>query len=256
MSIHPTVNGYEIKPYADLYGANLIGADLYGANLSGANLYGANLIGANLRGVNLRGADLRGANLRGADLRGANLSGANLYGANLIGANLYGVNLRGADLYGADLRGANLIGANLSGANLRGANLYGANLYGANLSGADLRGANLYGAKDLPPLEAARLSIVPETGSYVAWKKCGEVIVELLIPADAKRSNATGRKCRASHAVVVALHGDGPAVSNRDESIKYRAGETVTCRDWEPDRWIECAGGIHHFITRIEAENY
>ena len=47
------INGYEIKP-----GANLSGADLSGANLRGADLSGANLRGANLSGANLRGAVL------------------------------------------------------------------------------------------------------------------------------------------------------------------------------------------------------
>lgn len=58
-----TVNGYEIKPEADLRGANLSGADLRGANLHLADLSGANLCRANLHLVNLRGADLRGADL-------------------------------------------------------------------------------------------------------------------------------------------------------------------------------------------------
>ena len=34
------VNGYEIKPYADLYGAYLQGAYLEGADLEGANVKG------------------------------------------------------------------------------------------------------------------------------------------------------------------------------------------------------------------------
>ena len=40
------VNGYEIKPFANLWGANLEGANLWGANLKGANLKGAYLGGA------------------------------------------------------------------------------------------------------------------------------------------------------------------------------------------------------------------
>ena len=52
------VNNYEIKPFADLRGANL-----YRANLRLANLYGANLYGANLRLAYLYGANLYGANL-------------------------------------------------------------------------------------------------------------------------------------------------------------------------------------------------
>jgi len=45
------INGYEIKPGANLLGANLLGADLRGADLEGANLEGANLRGANLDGA-------------------------------------------------------------------------------------------------------------------------------------------------------------------------------------------------------------
>ena len=48
-------NGYEIRPGADLYEANL-----GGANLREADLRGANLINANLRGANLEGAYLLG----------------------------------------------------------------------------------------------------------------------------------------------------------------------------------------------------
>ena len=109
------VNGYEIKPYADLKGANLVGA-----NLSGADLVGANLEDADLVGANLEGAFLWGANLKGANLYNANLQGANLWGANLVGANLWGANLKGADLAGADLKGANLKDAILEGADVTG----------------------------------------------------------------------------------------------------------------------------------------
>jgi len=92
------VNGYEIKPFANLSRANLSRANLSRANLSWANLHGANLNGADLYE-----ADLHGANLHGADLHGANLHGANLNGADLNGADLRGADLYGADLYGADL---------------------------------------------------------------------------------------------------------------------------------------------------------
>jgi len=70
--------GYEIKPFANLSGANLCGANLRCADLHCAKLRCADLSGANLRGADLSGADLSGANLRGADLSGANLRGADL----------------------------------------------------------------------------------------------------------------------------------------------------------------------------------
>ncbi len=46
------INSHEIKPRADLTGADLTRADLTGANLTGADLYRANLTGANLTRAN------------------------------------------------------------------------------------------------------------------------------------------------------------------------------------------------------------
>jgi len=191
---------------------------------------------ANLRGANLRGADLRGANLRGADLRGANLRGANLYEANL---------------YEADLRGANL---------------YEANLYEANLYGADL-----YGAKNVPPIPMA----CPDEGAFIGWKKAYRAIgdgmeyalIKLMIYDDARRSSATGRKCRCDKAKVLGIWtitengelGDElqTAISQHDNDFVYRVGETVVPNEpFCEDRWNECASGIHFFINRQEALEY
>ena len=158
--------------------------------------------------------------------------------------------------------GANLRGANLRGANLRGANLYGADLYGADLRGANLYGANLRGAKnaDLP---RAQTLIVPD-GSIIGWKKClNGLIVKLRIPEEAKRSNATGRKCRAEFADVLEIidmtdkrRKPTEAVSVYDNSFIYRIGERVSPKNkWSDDRFEECAAGIHFYITQIEAEN-
>ena len=161
-----------------------------------------------------------------------------------------------ADLRGADLRGADLSGANLRGANLSDANLSGANLSGANLRGADLRDANLSGAEDIPEIAKAQTLITPE-GNIVGWKKCKDgIIVKMLIPSDAKRHNATGRKCRAEYADVLEVIGAEVGISRHDGKTEYRVGQRVTCDKWGEDRFEECAGGIHFFITRIEAENY
>ena len=256
---------------ADLSNANLSNADLFGAYLRGANLSNADLSNANLFGANLRGANLRDANLRGANLRDANLRGANLFGANLRGADLRGANLRGADLFGANLRGADLRGANLRGADLRGANLFGANLRGADLRGANLRNADLCRA-DLcgASIDQMMWNIYtvfyplqcPESGSYIGYKKASGLVVELEIPADARRSSATSRKCRASKAKVLSItdiNGNpagGQVKSNYDPNFVYAIGETVEVTDFDDNRWNECSTGIHHFITRAEAVIY
>ena len=223
----------DIRPGADLREANLSeanlsGADLIGADLIGANLFKAYLIGADLRGANLSGADLSGANLIGADLSGADLSGANLFKANLIGA---------------DLREANLIEA--------------------DLSGADLSGADLTDTKGLPIMKC------PEKGSYIGYKKANfwekdcriPVIITLEILETAKRSSAITNKCRCSEAKVLSIESvDGSkkyknAVSFYDNDFVYEVGKTVRVDDFNDDRWNECATGIHHFMTRKEAED-
>ena len=43
--------------------------------------------------------------------------------------------------------------------------------------------------------------------------------------------------------------------SKHDYTFVYRVGETVEPREpFDPNRWNECASGIHFFITREEAE--
>ena len=249
--------------YANLCYANLCYADLRHAALCYANLRDANLRDADLRHADLYGVDLRSAGLRYADLRSAGLRYADLRGVNLSGANLCDADLHHADLQGADLRDANLCGVDL-----RGANLYGADLQGANLRGAGLYGANFDGARNIPFSVLSQTGILPDEGNVVGWKKAMDehynpVIVKLLIPADAQRSNATTRKCRASEAEVLDIQNpDGESLdgvtanSKYDKDFIYRKGETVHVFDFDMNRWNECAPGIHFFITRQEAVEY
>jgi hypothetical protein len=80
------------------------------------------------------------------------------------------------------------------------------------------------------------------------------VLVKVLIPAKAKRSNAFGRKCRAAYVKVLEVIGAEIGVSKHDGKTQYIKGKTVRCDHWEEDWTIECGGGIHFFITRAEAE--
>lgn len=169
---------------------------------------------------------------------GANLEGANLECAHLNGANFYGAYLKGAYLYGAYLYGANLECANLKG---------------ANLDGANLEGANLDQTTKITPLDAARILIVPQEGDLIGWKKLqGGIICKLLIKNGVKRHNSTGRKCRCERALVL----EGEGISSYNSAFKYEVGKEVVADNYDPNRWNECGGGIHFFITREEAEAY
>ena len=219
--------------------------------------------------ADLSSADLRFADLHLVDLQGANLQDANLQDANLLRVSLREANLRGANLYGANLQFADLRLANLQSANLCGANLHGANLDCANFDRAVLKHANLsatnIGHVNIPLdlMERYFPLCCPECGQFIAWKKANDYIVKLLIPEDAKRSSAFGRKCRASKALVLAIEtmdGRPTAIteipSDRDLYFIYRIGETVKVPDFDEDRRNECSTGIHFFITRREAVYY
>lgn len=191
--------------------------------------------------------DGRRAKLIGDDLRRVDFSGTDLRRACLISTDLRGTNMRRADLSGADLRWANLTEADLSGTDLRETDLRS-----AVLGGADIRGARFY-----------EPHVCPARGEFEAYKKLqGGVIATLRIPAQARRtSTLVGRKCRAEYAVVAALKGPGGLSIGEGASLYaagtiYRIGETVLPDAYDPDIRVECASGIHFFMTRPEAEDY
>ena len=137
-----------------------------------------------------------------------------------------------------------------------GADLNGADLSYANLSRAILSGA-IKDAKTILP----HYRIAPEVGSFIAFKKLrNNVVATLEIPAEAKRtSSLIGRKCRAEFAKVVALSSNavvGYAKHWPSGVFPYHVGEIVRPDSFDDDIRLECANGIHFFMTRREAEEY
>ena len=140
-------------------------------------------------------------------------------------------------------------------ASLSRADLSGAYLSGANLSGADLSGAYLSGVKNNAYVLA--MAKICAEGDIIGWKKCrNNVIVKLLIPSSAKRSNAAGRKCRAEYADVLEIIGADCGISDRDPKTIYTVGKRMIPDSFDDNRFNECSSGIHFFITREEAEAY
>ena len=141
-------------------------------------------------------------------------------------------------------------------ADLRSANLFSADLRSADLRSADLRSANLRSAKNAESA-IAKTVLTPE-GAFIAWKACQPgCIVKLRIPEDARRSNASGRKCRAEFVDVLEVIGADVGVTEaHGPRTEYRVGQRVTADGWDENRWEECSHGIHFFITRQEAEDW
>lgn len=236
---------------ADFSYENLQGKTIANVNLSSASFRRANLVDVKFKGVRLVNVDFSEADLMRADLSSNTCVGANMQGADLMGANLQwssfaDANFIDAQLIGANMRHAYFAGANLSGANLHSANLFHADLFRAKLTGVKTNNYTLFFA-----------SQCPEEGSFIAWKVCtNNVLVKLLIPEDAKRSSATSRKCRASKAIVLDIIGADVATSIRNPYFLYEKGKEVTVYDFNEDRWLECASGIHFFLTKEEAKQF
>lgn len=156
---------------------------------------------------------------------------------------------QGANLHCADLRGADLCHADLCHADLSGANLNEANLSGADLSGAYLRNTNLTNTK-MPPLNT------PE-GDVIGYKKLANgTVAKLLIKAHVRRTASyVGNKLRAESALCI--EGEGKSWTNMYYRLSYSPGVEVNpTHGYDDDPRVECAPGIHFFLTRKEAEDF
>jgi hypothetical protein len=149
--------------------------------------------------------------------------------------------------------------ADLSRADLFEADLSGADLFEANLSGADLTEA-----KDWERIKH-KFQIIPEEGSFVAWKKCkNRKVVKLQIPAKAKRTcNIINRKCRSEFVKTLGIYDvygnkleEKKATGIHDWSFIYEVGKITTADFFDDDMTKDCTNGIHFFVTFEEAKNW
>ena len=159
-------------------------------------------------------------------------------------------------------RKTNFRHANLECAVLRYADMAGCTIEGANLYGAVLENANLYGIVYDEITKWFHLRC-PEKGAFLGYKKCfNDHLVQLLIPADAKRTSATLPSCRCNKAKVLTIKSFDykknytEAWSLADENFVYRVGEWVEVKDFDENRWMDSTTGIHFWLTREEAKNY
>ena len=123
-------------------------------------------------------------------------------------------------------------------------------------------------------------TVCPRGGMFTAYKKglvtiksnepdteyIAGAIIELKIPADAKRSSGFGRKCRCDRAFVKSIRVvcNGNEVDSCESILYcdggspfiYKKGQFVKPDSFDENRFKECSHGIHFFMTKEEAENY
>lgn len=256
------------KIWLDSFGESGVRADFSGIIISNLNFNGARLAHADFRNTVANDTNFLGASLVNADMQNASLKNSIF-----TSANLHRANLKCVLAPSADFRSANLSSADFTCANLIDANLKNADITHANFSGAHFTEKTCLDDVTVDNFTSFFHMQCPEEGSFIGWKyahfnDCGPsmvggyCIVKLEICADALRSSATSRKCRCSKAKVLEIQTlDGDVVKNAtayssfDYDFVYKPGEIVES-EFDPNRWQECAAGIHFFITRAEAVNY
>lgn len=201
------------------------------------------------------------------DLTGMDLSGMDFILSSFQNTVLDRVNFESSSVEnslfdGCSLHGVNFKNANLKTASFRYCDLRESNIEGANLFGAVLEFAKLDGIISNEDTKWFRLHC-PETGAFLGYKKCvNDRMVQLLVPADAKRTSATLPSCRCNKAKVLTIksfdfkENFDEAWSLVDENFVYKRGQWVEVKDFNENRWQDSTTGIHFWMTRKEAENY
>ncbi len=176
-----------------------------------------------------------------------------------------------------NFEGSSIQDAQLDDCPVKGANFENASLQRTTMRRCDMRGCNCKGTDfHTAVLEYAKLDDIiiddntkwfrlycPEEGAFVAYKKCvNDRLVQLLVPADAKRTSGTNAACRVSKAKVLTIKSFDytkefdEAWSLAAEDFVYPKGKWLEIPDFNEDRWFESTTGIHVWLTREEAMRY
>ena len=247
-----------------------------GSDLSKLSFNGADLSDAWFKNCDLSYAYFRGANLDGASFDKCYAERTTFDGASMKGANISCCYFKVAYFYGSLMLNIKIYCSFFLLCGFDGAHISVNEVDSeTNFLDSDFTKACTISVRELS--QAKNFSIpmtCPDTGGFIGWKQCfitdpdmpffKECIVKLRIPAEAKRSSATGRKCRCDRATVLEIQDlegnklpeDTVAKSWHDKQFTYKVGEIVSVDNFCEDRWEECAPGIHFFITREEAVGY
>ena len=205
-----------------------------------------------LDGLDLSGYDLHDISFDRTDFRNVNLTEANMSGCTALNAFFGGSSLHKTNLSNADLTSADFRGCDLSEADISGAEMYCSALYRADLAG-------------LVTDESTKHFHMrcPETGAFIGYKVCyGRRIVQLLIPADARRIQGTWDEVKCEKAKVLTIKSADfktnyeEAHSYVDENFVYKRGEMVYAVGFTGNRFEESGGGIHVWLEREKAIAY
>lgn len=203
------------------------------------------------------GMDLSGWKLSDIDFTLSSFQEVILDGVDFSRSSVENALFDGCSMRRADFRNSRMVTASFRYCDMRECNICGADLFGAVLEYAKLEGVISDESTKWFRLHC------PEKGAFLAYKKCvNDRLVQLLVPADAKRTSATLPSCRCNKAKVLTIksfdykESFDEAWSLVDENFAYRKGQWVEVEDFNENRWQDSTTGIHFWLTREEAKGY
>lgn len=202
-------------------------------------------------------------NLDGWHLSNIDFSGSDFNNVILDNVNLDHSNLHKTWFTDCSMRGAKLTNADVTEAGMRSLDLSGSDFSGSNFHRTLFEYATLDNIIDDENTKYYRM-VCPEEGPFIAWKCCTEWrVVQLLVPADARRVSATGDTCRCDKAKVLSIKSIDESItytwaqSTVDPDFYYEVGKWVEpANGFEPDRWMDSSAGIHFFMKREQCVAY
>jgi len=249
--------------------------DASGLDLRGLDIRGIVFTNVNFSHCNLSHVSMEDALFRNCTFTFASIDWAHLDGARFVDCNLRNVYFCRTTATRSRFTNCDLTYAKFTEADVSDAYFGDSTLDQTDFGFAKMCRADLDEALKTETIRNGMPIMCPEKGGFTAYKQCvdkltgREIVVELYIPASAKRTSSTSRKCRASAAKVKGFYrksGDKiskedaknyHAVSHYNSLFEYKIGDTVVPQHpFEENRWHECASGIHFFLTFEEAAKY
>ncbi len=260
--------------------ANLFNTIFTNSRIDNGIFYEADITDAKFNDISCNFSSFEHATIRHTDFANARLRNA-IFKDSLCGfCNFSDCMLDASDFSYATIDSSSFFDAflhlgNFEYADIKGSSFYTATLIGANFKNSKIDDETIFSQSHIsniqynnPPISIA----CPEEGSFIGFKVglmynaedlLTFVLIKLEIPADAKRSSGTGKKCRCSKATVLDITDLSSneqhiekAVSLYSKAFEYKVGETVHVDDFDDNRWDECSAGIHFFMSKDDAIRY
>ena len=239
-----------------------------GEEVSFANLeiQNADFSNYNLCGVDFSNSYFINANFSGSDLSRANFSNTNLYRSNFSECECSNTNFTNARLSKSILDVTKVSASNFHKAKLDSALISNVNFSSSCLDEASFHNANIQHVMGLPGMICPdgefkgyfKALNIPRVPSWARDLRNNYVIVEVLIPDDAKRLSGTGRLCRSDKMKVLSITN----LDGIDAGFEAYVGRKVYCKgaeynapSFDDNRWNMDGNAFHFFLTREEAEN-